>query len=129
MPFQTTRNGDMVRVDFTGVVSGEDLRRLGVELAALDERAEGTLYRLADFSRATSSSFTPDDVRSLSRTRNLRRAAVPGRTAIIAPNDADFGDARMFEMLNTRPEVAIQVFRSEADAIRWLTSADPVEEK
>jgi hypothetical protein len=47
--------------------------------------------------------------------------------AFLAPTDATFGIARMFEMLReARGETGIRIFRERAEALAWLAAA-PVE--
>lgn len=124
MPFETRCDGDTIWVRFFGQVTAGDLARMAGRLAEFEDQARGPIKRVADFTDATNNSFTADDVRALSRDRSLRKLPNPGRSAIIAPNDADFGDARMYEMLNTHPGLVIRVFRSTGEAVAWLAASD-----
>jgi hypothetical protein len=54
-------------------------------------------------------------------------AGSPTRLAIVAPQDYAYGLARMYatyRMLHPRGEKAVQVFRSMADALDWLRTAE-----
>ncbi len=124
MPFETRCDGDTIWIRFFGQVTAGDLARMAGILAEFEDQAQGPIKRVADFTDATNNTFTADDVRGLSRDRSPRNLPTPGKSAIIAPNDADFGDARMYEMLNTRPGLVIRVFRTGAEAVAWLGASD-----
>jgi hypothetical protein len=42
------------------------------------------------------------------------------RTAIVAPTPLEFGLARMYQLAAERPDGKVGVFRTRAEAIRWL---------
>ena len=65
--------------------------------------------------------LTSDQVRTLvRRTHDLVRRGPFGPTAIVATNDMLFGMARMYEILAETDGVSVGVFRTLADADRWL---------
>jgi hypothetical protein len=88
-------------------------------------RLQGLAYpELVDATGATTD-LTSKEVRELvTRTRDLLRHGPLGPTAIVATHDVLYGMARMYEILAGDDGVAVGVFRSVADAERWLSAED-----
>jgi hypothetical protein len=79
---------------------------------------------LLDFSELTTFPDR-DQVYSVAReVRELRPRISWRNLAIVAPRDLAFGIARMFEMISEPSFRATRVFRSLADAERWIEKPD-----
>ena len=55
----------------------------------------------------------------------LAHGAAPARWAVVAPGDAAFGSFRVFESIVRPFGIDAQVFRSQDDALAWLTQHAP----
>jgi hypothetical protein len=91
------------------------------------ERFLGALYRSAaipamlwDLSRAgLAQSF---DVQSVTSFILRCRPNLPGRTAVVAPDDVTYGLSRMGQVYLEDLPLEFQVFRNREDALSWLTA-------
>jgi len=103
-----------------GALVDEDVfghaRRIASERAATPDADE-----LMDLSDASVDAVTSAVVaRAAHIARAAPRGAGPARLAIVAPTDASYGLARMYELLNDAAVLQVRVFRSLAEARGWL---------
>jgi hypothetical protein len=86
-----------------------------------EEHLRATGYPELIDAMAASTTLSSDEVRALvNRTHDMLREAPFGPTAIASDNDVVYGMARMYQILAERDGISIGVFRSVADAERWL---------
>lgn len=103
-----------------GEVTAEDLR-LHAEAMASDPQRRGTLDEIVDLTGATESSIATRAIRDFAQLMREKDRNTPGtKLALVAPANAAFGLARMFEAYRQHPSFEIQVFRDGASALRWL---------
>ena len=82
-----------------------------------------TLYTLWDFTNASMSGISP---RAITKMFALIQKLGPGRrggkTAVVAPEDLEYGMARMFQIMSDVNDFPfkIKVFRYFGDASQWL---------
>lgn len=120
MPYRITSEPRFLRITLSGALTLQELRAALQELNALDAAADHTPPRLTDLSAIETSELKADDITAAAETRKAQRFRNPFRSAIIAPNPARYGYARMFQILNTHPDITLEVFTDEAPAIAWL---------
>jgi hypothetical protein len=111
-----------LRTTATGVISLADL------FAHLDsEEADKHLAapELIDARGATTKLTTPELRQLISRMRDYASHAALGPTALVTDNDVVFGMARMYSVLIEEFDARFFVFRSLADAERWLDAGAP----
>lgn len=125
MPYHITPESHFLRITLSGALTLQDLHAALKELNALDAAAERTPSRLTDLSAVESSELKAENIMAAAESRRSQRFRNPFRSAIVAPNPARYGYARMFQILNTHPDITLEVFTDEAAAIKWLTSRDP----
>jgi hypothetical protein len=103
-----------------GTLSDEDI--LGYVRSALADPEFGPGLRgLVDASSVERLAVTRagiEGVLDLTRDRDDRIRGA--RLALVAPQDAAFGMARMYQTLRDDPPYEIQVFRARAEALAWL---------
>lgn len=76
-----------------------------------------------DFSEGSSARLSAEDLQRIVLLVKRRAAARKGgRTAMIAPGDLEYGMGRMLEVFRDLAQIEFEfrVFRSAADASRWL---------
>ncbi|MGH8187499.1 MAG: hypothetical protein ACREUC_13145 [Steroidobacteraceae bacterium] len=56
----------------------------------------------------------------LADTRTRRPLATPVKSALIALRPVHFGFARMFQTLNTNPQIEVRIFATIEEALQWF---------
>ena len=91
------------------------------ETMANDPRRKESLDELVDLSGVQGGSVPTRAIRDLAQFLLEKDRNTPGtKLAFIAPSDAAFGLARMFEAYRDHPSFEIRVFRDSASALGWL---------
>jgi hypothetical protein len=107
----------LLMIELAGALTGADLEAFSERLRH-DPAYDGTWPALVDASALNPAGLSTDMLRA--------RAAVPRRkpvrVAIVAPADAVFGLARMFQMMSEGRGNLIEVFRGRDEALAWLLS-------
>ena len=86
---------------------------------------EGPLTRkvLWNMSDATSMNISMQDIDEIVALRlNHEGTMSGGKTAIVAPQDVNFGLARVFEIRTTGTDRELMVFRTYEEAAEWIES-------
>jgi hypothetical protein len=104
-----------VRTSVVGPLTDEILRVCSQRTRALPEFQAG-MPVLLDFSGTTSLQITTDAVVALGKAAQKDT----NRFAILAPQPATFGMARMYEIIGDLTESRIGVYQDEQSAIEWL---------
>ncbi len=120
MPIRLRIEDDLLLIDFSGEVSTDDFRALAVEVRALERTLQRAPDRLADFTAATGMTVDYGDIDRLVLERLASPPANPIRSAVVGPQPVQFGNARIFQALNSSPHVTVAVFRDRASALAWL---------
>lgn len=124
MPITTTRDRGQNLTEH--VVTGPALEAEMYRTLEDFYAQEPTDLLLWDMSNAEVSHVTPDILRKfVQRAAKLGVSREGGRTAILAPEDLQFGLGRMTETfadIESTP-YKVQVFRSRQDALKWLMPA------
>lgn len=102
----------------SGMLSKDDV--LGhMNRISVDPDFDPTFSQLLDFTKVTDIDFGPAEVREFAE-RNI--FAPHARRAFVVQNDLHFALARMFEIhRELRGETGIGVFRTEEEAMEWIT--------
>lgn len=120
MPYRVALDEPYVRVWFSGVLTGRDLREVADELRE-HERGLGMVPdRLVDMSDMLATSGTFNLAILASRVRAVQRFPNTFRSALVAPRVEVAGFARIFRILNRNPQIDVRVFDRVADAEAWL---------
>lgn len=118
------RDGDPSRFVVAGELDGTEW--LGAYEAFVQTEPGGPI--LWDLTGAMLTGLSAVDVRNLARRIGnvRRRQQAGGRFALVCPQDAEFGIARMLVAYADCDERAdsMQVFRDSQSALRWLSNAD-----
>lgn len=120
MPYQIKPEANFLRLRFTGRVTRAEFDEAIRELLALETAAPRVPDRLIDLCELEISELRAEDIQALAKGRRETRFANPFRSAILAPNPAQFGYGRMFQILNHHPDITVEVFTEEAAALAWL---------
>jgi len=122
MPFQITTQPGFLRVVITGRLNREEVVAVGLAVREIEVESERVPDRLTDVTGVEISELTGEDIQYFARRRREARYPNSFRNAIVAPQPAQYGYARMFQTLIDHPDITTQVFSDEAAAIAWLTA-------
>jgi hypothetical protein len=118
MPVKYTilKNYNLLILHYDGEVTLSELAQNRLELLR-DTDFQPSYAQLVDLRSGQMSNLSTADVRSLSSSTIFN----PGvKRAIVAPNDLEFGMARMFGVFVERFGQQVRVFRSIEEACEWL---------
>ena len=120
MPYRVELDEPFIRVWFSGVLSGANLREVADELRAHEREIGMVPDRLVDMSRMVATDAAFNLAILAARVRGIQRFPNAFRSALVAPKVEVAGFARIFRILNRNPQIDVQVFQRVEDAERWL---------
>ncbi|MES2307033.1 MAG: hypothetical protein V4558_16140 [Gemmatimonadota bacterium] len=120
MPFTHEMTPTLIRLDFTGTVTNEDLLRVGAVAAELEAGLAVIPGRIVDFTSSEGLAISFNGILALAETRRARRYPNAFRTAILVKNDGQRGFARMFQTLMSHSQVTVEIFDTAEAALAWL---------
>jgi hypothetical protein len=120
MPYTIAIESTFVRVVLHGAITPQDLQMLAHDLTAIEASSVVTPNRLTDLSAASGPHPVFLDVQALADRRKTQPLANAVKSAIVAPRPIHVGFARMYQNLNTHPQITIEIFATVEDAEAWL---------
>ena len=128
MPIHTQAVDGLIIVKFQGRVTVEDLERLANAYQDIEARLEVTPDRITDLADWTpNSQDLPSSVlEAFGRRRAHAKVKNKVKSAIVAPNTAQFGLARMYWAYNNNPGIETMIFRDSGSACVWI-GRDPAD--
>ena len=124
MSYALRMEGGTLKIEFSGTFTNQDLSRGVIDVEELEESSALPLHRIADLGPVERLEIDFAGVLTLAEARRWRRFKSPFKTAIIAPDIAHYGFARMYQTLNDHPQMAIAIFGEEEEAVDWLRLPD-----
>lgn len=122
MPYRYSLEGPYLRVWFSGVLAGRDLREVADELRAHESALGHVPDRLVDMTDVVSTGATFELAILAARVRGVQRFPNAFRSALVSPRVEVAGFARIFRALNRNPQIHVEVFERVADAEAWLST-------
>lgn len=127
MPISIERQADLMTLTVTGEVTAEALYR-GVDAIYENEAAlpKMVLWDMTDTDPPTAGD-SAEQLRDFSiYTTDRGKSRAGARVAVVSPEDAQFGMARMSASLAEVNQAAysMRIFRDSASAMAWLTEAE-----
>ncbi len=121
MPYQITLLDNVLHIVLSGGVEAGDLRRLLLEVAKIEDESEATPHRILDISETTlPGNVSSSDIWSVAKERQGRHFTNQFKSAIVGSHPVQIGLARMFQTLNTNPQISIRVFKDMEEAKAWV---------
>lgn len=120
MPFEITKHRSYMLATFSGVLTAEDLTRLGDEVEIVEDSVPVSMDRITDLTHVEKFEIGFPAVSNLAERRKKRVFTRPVRSALIAREPVQVGLARMFQTLNDNPMIEVQLFRSIEEAETWF---------
>lgn len=120
MPVTYELKDGLFWIHFSGILDREEF----AALFEVFEKEEGNMevipHRLSDLTELSAMNINFEDILNLARTRRAIHFPNNFKSAIVAANEVQLGFARMFQTLNTNPQIEIQIFDDAESALKWL---------
>jgi hypothetical protein len=124
MSYALRMEGETLKIEFSGTFTNKDLSQGEIDVEELEQSSVVIPHRIADLRPVERLEIDFAGVLALAEARRWRQFKNPFKTAIIAPDLASYGFARMYQTLNDHPQIVIAIFRGEAEAANWLRLPD-----
>jgi hypothetical protein len=121
MSYALRMEGETLKIEFSGTFTNQDLSAGAMDVAEFEESSGLIPHRIADLRPVGRLEIDFIGVLTLAEARRKRQFNNPFKTAIIAPDQARFGFARMYQTLNDHPQIVIAIFGDEVEAVNWLS--------
>ena len=122
MPIQIQADAGIIRITFSGNFTKAEIVELFRDLERLEAQFEHIPDRLTDLSGVGERETNFEAIWSVAYERTNRIFPNKFRSAIVAPDSMSLGFARIFQSLNSNPQIEIRIFSSKAEAESWLAS-------
>ncbi|NQZ55978.1 MAG: hypothetical protein HRT88_00685 [Lentisphaeraceae bacterium] len=119
MSFTIRQEEAFIRVDLNKGFSSEDLDNVVMKSGALESASEMTPNKLVVVNTPVLD-LRFDDLFPPAKHREAIDYTSEFKTAIVVNNDVNFGTSRIWQSIMNSPQVSIEIFRSEEEAIEWL---------
>ena len=120
MSFSVAEEKDFVRITLSGTLTRQDLIGLASAAEELERGRERVPHRLADMRGVTEMQVAYPEIQAFADTRRTRRFPNAFKSAILVGSSVQSGMARMFRTINDNPQISVEIFEDEAEALRWL---------
>lgn len=120
MPYHLDLDGPFIRIAFSGVLTGRNLREVADELRSHESALGMIPDRLVDMSEVVATSGTFEVAILAARVRSVQRFPNTFRSALVSPRVEVRGFARIFRILNRNPQIVVEVFETVEAAAAWL---------
>ena len=116
--YRISRDEGIVRIDFSGNPSSDELHRLVAHLEEM-ENSERRLYVMIDAEILLSTAEVREGADYAKSMNNQ-----PERIAVVAPREISYGISRIFKVFRDSPVTELRVFRELDEARDWLLEKD-----
>jgi len=113
-------DGEFIVFHVSGLVTLHDLLAYAVELEALENSLPVSPHRLINLTAGTVAELAFPDMSAVAAKRRQTQLKNPVKSAMVAGDAALFGFARMFQTLNTHPNIQVEIFQTKETALAWL---------
>jgi hypothetical protein len=116
-------DGPILVISLHGTVTETDLDAVADAVLGIEHGGTIAPPRLTDLRGITEAAFGYQEMARLADRVKERPLELPVRSAILVSQPVQLGFARMFQILNTHPQVTLRIFEDEASAHEWLAGA------
>ncbi len=124
MAYQLQHIGGLIRFNLSGIVTLDDLLSAGAQMGRIEAEAPVSPHRITDMSPVQDLDLNFSRMEDFAARRRVAPLKNKVRSAIVAPQQVQYGFARMFQTLNDNPRIEIEIFSDCASAQQWL-DAEP----
>jgi hypothetical protein len=119
----------VIEAIFRGNITAEDFQQMSETLLDLESRLEVTPDRISNLSDAGFLELSSSNLVAFAASRGIAKLKNKIKSAIIAPEPAQFGLSRMFMANNPNPEIEIKIFKDSASAYDWIGLEEKSDDK
>ncbi len=123
MPHTIQLIDGVIHTHLTGTIRRRDLAELITRLEELEQSCDPSPNRICILGHDTIIDLDFLGMESIAARRRATTLKNPVWSALVARQPHQFGFLRMFQTLNTHPQIEIQVFSDEETALAWVTGA------
>lgn len=123
MPYTIQVEERLVRIQMAGRLTLPELTRLAQYFGELESRSAVSPHRLLDLSKVDGVDMNFADMEDLAAQRRAAPLKNLVKSAILAPKPVLFGFARMFQTLNSHPQIQVEIFTELNSALQWLETS------
>jgi hypothetical protein len=120
MPYRFQADAHLIRIDVFGTFTRGDLFALLDEVQAAEQSHTIVRDRMTVLLDVVDWQVRSSDFRDIGATRKATRFSNAFKSAMVAATPAQQGNARMFQLLNTHPQISFGIFDSVESASEWL---------
>jgi hypothetical protein len=120
MPYEIRDEDPFLLVRLFGVLSHADLLAAAREVQRLEDEWPAPKNRICDMTSLQEIDVGFQSVLEVAEARIQRQLAAPVKSAFIARSTLHFGFARMFQTLNTNPQIEVRIFATMDEALQWF---------
>jgi len=113
---------DLIRVTLSGAITPQDLTGIMHDTDALERGLDRVPHRLITTEGEIDIQVGYAEVKAFAWHRREIRFPNAFRSALVARTPVQRGIARMLQTLNDNPQIMIEIFDNEAEALAWLRS-------
>jgi hypothetical protein len=122
MAYEITPSDELIFIRAFGIITLDDLIGIGRDVDLIENARAIAPDRLLDLSQSSGDMINFAAIESFSTKRALKVLKNKVRLAVVAPDDLQFGVARMFQSLVANPQIDLQIFRKRELAWTWLST-------
>jgi hypothetical protein len=124
MPFEIEFKNGIIESTFSGVVDLSQILTLVQQVEEIEAACDVAPNRICQLAGDMHIAFAFMDMEAVAERRRGTRLKNHVRTALVATAPQHYGYARMFQTLNSNPQIEIRIFNGIVTARRWLNNAD-----
>jgi hypothetical protein len=122
MPVSVEYKDPIIWICMSGSFEDKDIVDALAALTALEEPLAITPARITDTTLVDDYKIGFDEILTLATHRRALQFPNSFKSAIITANEEQTGYARMFQTLNTNPQIEIKIFPDCDSALAWITN-------
>jgi len=120
MPYKIALEDGVLRIALTDHLTASEFHALADEAPRYERGVPRVPHRITDMRGITRLGIHYPEVQDFAWKRRALSFPNSFKSAIIATDSAHLGYARMFQMLNDNPQIAIRIFPDEPSANDWI---------
>lgn len=114
--------GGVVDIRLHGTVNSTEIREVAEATRKIEEELPTSPNRIVDLSLVDEFHLDFGAVEQIAKLRRSAPLKNKVKSAIVASKPAQFGYARMYQMLNENPNVNLELFTDREKGLAWIAS-------
>lgn len=124
MPFNVSLENQILQIKLSGLITAQDIVNVTLEVKKFESDGKPVPHRVTDVTGITELTVRYPDVEAIAALRKGLKFSNPYKSAIVAKEKLHIGYARMFQQLNTNPQINVQIFSDVESANKWIVAGN-----